>query len=47
MNLKIIEINAFDKVILCETGLVISFEILDIGVQPDWFAEVELIAYFL
>lgn len=47
VNLQIIKINAFNKIILCEPGLVVPLKILDIGIQPDRFAEVKLIAYFV
>ena len=47
MNLQIIKINTFNKIILCKAGLVVPFKILNIDIQPDWLAEVELTAYFI
>lgn len=47
MNLQIIKINIFNKIILCEPGLVVTFKILNIGIQPDRLAEVKLITYFI
>ena len=43
MNLQIIKINGIHKVILIESCLVMSFEFINIMIQPDRFAEVELI----
>ena len=34
----------FNKLILSKTGLGVKLEIVDVGVQPDRFAEIEFIA---
>ena len=43
MNLQIIEINRIYKVILIESCLIVSLEFINIMIQPDWLAEIELI----
>lgn len=43
MNLQIIKINGIHKIILIESCLVMSFEFINIMIQPDRFAEIELI----
>ena len=43
MNLKIIKINRVYKIILIKSGLIVSFEFINIMIQPDWLAQVEFI----
>ena len=43
MNLQIIKINGIYKIILIESCLVMSFEFINIMIQPDWLAKIEFI----
>lgn len=47
LNFKIVKVNGFDKIIVCEPGFAETFKVSDIFVKPDRFCEVELIAGFL
>ena len=46
LNLQIIKINGFNKIVRCKSGFIMSFEFCDRRIQPDWFTQVELIADF-
>ena len=44
---KIIEIDLFHEIILAETRFAVAFEIVDRGVQPERFSQIELDADFI
>lgn len=44
MDFQIVKADILHKIVRCKTGLVMFFKICDIGVEPDRFAEVKLIA---
>ena len=46
LNLQIIKINGFNKIVCCKSGFIMSLEFCDRRIQPDRFAQVELIADF-
>jgi hypothetical protein len=38
MNFKIIKIYVFNEIILCKSDLIVAFELVDGGIQPDGLA---------
>ena len=44
LYLQIVKFNMFNKLILSKTGLGVKLEIVDVGVQPDRFAQIKFIA---
>jgi hypothetical protein len=47
LDFQVIEVNFLNKRILAEACFGMAAEIIDIAVEPDWFAEVELHADLL
>ena len=39
-----VEGDFFYKTILVKTSFAVAFEFLNIGIEPDWFAEIKVVA---
>ena len=47
MYFQIIKIDAFHKIVFGKTGLFMSFKIIYVGIQPDRFGQIKMIAYLV
>ena len=47
MNFQIVKVNRIHKVILMKSGLCMSFEFFDIGIQPDRITQIKFMADFV
>ena len=47
MNFQIVKFNRIYEVILMKSCLCMSFEFINIGIQPDWIAQIKFMADFV
>ena len=43
MNLQVVKFNGFNKAVLTEAGSVVALEFVDVGIQPDWLAQIKFL----
>ena len=44
MDLQVIKVNCFDEAVFAKSGSCDTLKFFDIGVEPDWLTEIQLLA---